>query len=218
MHRRRTTNGLDRKQVNSLTRGWEHAARINRPLTAFITIRPFEDYDPATFCTSAAIIRNKLGVYARQHGFPFVAAWTRECNRDATGEHLHMLMHVPPRHFADLEEKVLRWFPEPLAADVRRASQRVFFTENGNRMSAISYLAKQMTPQAWYKRGLIRKAGGPILGKRGGVTRNIAPAAINRYFDDRRQQKEQHLSHRTVSVAPNPGSPTRSGLRCDASR
>jgi hypothetical protein len=155
-----------------------------------VTIRPFEKFDPLTFCKVAETIRNKLGVYARQHRFPFMAAWARECNRDGTGEHLHILMHVPPRYFADLEEKVLRWFPEPGAADVRRANQRVFFTEGGNRLSAIGYLAKQMTPQAWFRRGLTRKAGGAILGKRGGVTRNIGPAAVEQYFADRARRRK----------------------------
>jgi hypothetical protein len=55
-------------------------------------------------------------------------------------------------------------------------------------MSAIGYIAKQMTPQAWYKRGLNRKAGGAILGKRGGVTRNIGRAAINKFFEALRIQ------------------------------
>ena len=40
-------------------------------------------------------------------------------------------------------------------------------------MSAVGYISKQMTSQAWYRRGLIRRAGGPILGKRGGMTRNL---------------------------------------------
>jgi hypothetical protein len=35
-----------------------------------------------------------------------------------------------------------------------------------------------MTPQAWYKRGLIRKAGGSVLGKRGGVSANLTARAI----------------------------------------
>jgi hypothetical protein len=191
MHRRQYTRGLDRQQVNLLTRGWEHAARIGRPLNAMVTIRPFEEYDPATICKVAVGIRNKLGVYARQHGFPFVAAWSRECNLDGSGEHLHVLMHVPPKYFANLVDRVIGWYPQPGAADVRRARQTIILTEAGNRMSAIGYIAKQMTPQAWYRRGLNRKAGGAILGKRGGVTRNIGPAAIERYFEDLRAQNQQ---------------------------
>jgi hypothetical protein len=84
---------------------------------------------------------------------------------------------------ADLATTVIRWFPEPGAADVQRANQDVRLTADGKQMSAIGYLAKQMTTQAWYKRGLIRKRGGPVLGKRGGVTRNIGSAAIDQYFD-----------------------------------
>jgi hypothetical protein len=173
-----------------------------------ITIRPFEEYDATKFCTLAASIRNKLGVYARQHGFPFVAAWTRECNPDGTGEHVHVLMHVPPRHFADLEETVLRWHPEPGAAGVRHAHQNVVVTETGIRMSAIGYIAKQMTPQAWYKRGLNRKAGGPILGKRGGVTRNIGPLAIEEYFNNLRAARPVH----DLPSRPRPGLPQRRQL------
>jgi hypothetical protein len=191
MHHRRYTKGLDSRQVTDLTRGWEHAARIGHPLNVMITIRPFEEYDSAANCKLAASIRNKLGVYARQHRFPFLAAWARECRKDGTGEHLHVLMHVPQRDFADIVETVIRWHPEPGAADVRRAHQKVFVTETGKHMSAIGYLAKQMTTQAWFKRGLIRKGGGRVLGKRGGVTRNIGPAAIEQYFDARQAALRQ---------------------------
>jgi hypothetical protein len=205
MHRRQYTKGLDPKRVTELTKGWEHATRIGRPLNVLITIRPFEEYDATKFCTLAACIRNKLGVYARQHRFPFVAAWTRECNTDGTGEHVHVLMHVPPRHFADLEETVLRWHPEPGAADVRHAHQNVVATKTGIRMSAIGYIAKQMTPQAWYKRGLNRKAGGPILGKRGGVTRNIGPLAIEEYFGNLRAARP--MQHAACSIKPRSAPP-----------
>jgi hypothetical protein len=186
MNQRRLSNGLDREQVIELHRGWEHAARIGLPLNAMLSIRPLaDDYNPTAFCRFAARVRNKLGVWARQRGVPFVAAWARECNQDGTGEHLHVLMHVPPKRYSDLEEKIIGWFPEPGAADVRPANQRVFVTDTGMRMSAIGYIAKQMSPQAWYRRGLIRKAGGPILGKRGGITRNIGAKAIDAYFNAR---------------------------------
>jgi hypothetical protein len=36
-----------------------------------------------------------------------------------------------------------------------------------------------MTPQAWWRRGLIRVAGGKILGKRGGVSANLTSKAIS---------------------------------------
>jgi hypothetical protein len=77
--------------------------------------------------------------------------------------------------------------------DVRPAHQRVAISNTGIRHSAIGYLMKQMTPQAWYKRGLTRQKGGSILGKRGGVTRNIGTAAIDSYFNEQRDLRRRPL-------------------------
>jgi hypothetical protein len=82
MNYRRTSNGLKPRQVTELKAGWDHAARIGHPLNAFITIRPTWLNEPSAFCALAKQVRNKLGTYARQHGFPFVAAWSRECHSD----------------------------------------------------------------------------------------------------------------------------------------
>jgi hypothetical protein len=191
MNRRRVTKGLSNKLVNEMTRGWQHARRIGYPLNVMVTIHPFEELNSVAACKLAANIRNKLGVSARQHGFPFVAAWARECDPNGTGEHIHILMHVPPRKFGKLERTVMGWFPEPGAADVSRRDQKVFVTANGKQKSAIGYITKQMLPQACWRRPRIRRAGGPILGKRGGVTRNIGPAAIERYFRDCRAERPQ---------------------------
>jgi hypothetical protein len=186
MNYRRTTNGLKPKQVTELEAGWHHARRIGRPLNAFITIRPTGIHDPADFCGLWRSIKNKLGTYARQHGFPFMAAWSRECHPDGSGEHFHVLMHVPKKHFDKLSTRVISWFPEPGVVDVEPANQRVTISDRGIRGSVIAYISKQMTPQAWYKRGLTRQKGGSILGKRGGVTINIGPAEIDRYFNEQR--------------------------------
>jgi len=72
-----------------------------------------------------------------------------------------------PRLFA------VGWHPGPAEIDISLANYQVRFTPDGKRLSVAGYIMKQMTHRAWFKRGLIRKAGGPILGKRGGCTRNI---------------------------------------------
>src|SRR5262249_26976601 len=125
---------------------------------------------------------------------------------NGTGEHIHILMHVPPRKFGKLERTVMGWFPEPGAADVSRRDQKVFVTANGKQKSAIGYITKQMLPQACWRRPRIRRAGGPILGKRGGVTRNIGPAAIERYFRDCRTKCPQF-------AAPEPFVPSASMVK-----
>jgi hypothetical protein len=174
-HRRRETKGLNTDQVKELNRAWHHAARIGRPLNALISVRPIEidAMMPAERCRAFAAFRNKLGIYARHRRFPPTYAWFREINPDGTGEHMHVLMHVPPKHRSHFDDLVVGWHPGPGEVDVITANQRTRFTHNGKRLSAIGYISKQMTPQAWYKRGLVRKAGGPILGKRGGVTKNL---------------------------------------------
>jgi hypothetical protein len=91
-------------------------------------------------------------------------------------------MHVPKKYLEKFSSRVISWLPEPGVVDVRPAHQNVSISETGIRYSAIGYISKQMTPQAWWGRGLNRKAGGAILGKRGGVTKNIGPAAIDQYF------------------------------------
>ena len=174
-HHRRETKGLNTTQVKELNGAWHHAARIGRPLNVLISMRPLDidGMSPAERCRAFASFRNKLGVYARHRRFPPTYAWSREVNPDGTGEHMHVLMHIPSKHRPHFDDLVVGWHSGPGEVDVTTANQRTRFTNNGKRLSAISYITKQMTPQAWYKRGLVRKAGGPILGKRGGVTKNL---------------------------------------------
>jgi len=94
--------------------------------------------------------------------------WSREANLDGTGEHLHVLMHIPAKKHAEFARIVFGWLPAAAEINVTRAHQGTRIAANGNRHSAVGYISKQMTPQAWYRRGLVRKPGGAILGKRGG--------------------------------------------------
>ena len=128
---------------------------------------------PAERCRLFSRIRNKLGVFARGRKFPVSLVWSRESNSDGAGEHMHVLMHVPSRHRAKFDDLLAGWLPGPGETDVTTAHQKTRFTWEGKRLAALNYIAKQMTPQAWYKRGLLRQAGGPITGKRCGVTRDL---------------------------------------------
>lgn len=161
-NRLRETKGLNTDTIKNMNAAWHHAASIRRPLNILISIRPL-DIDkmmPAQRSTLFKAVRNKLGVYSRQHGFPFTAAWSREINKDGTGEHLHVLMHVPRRWREHIEDTITGWFPGPGEADVTTANQRTRISSNGKRLSAIAYISKQMDSKAWFKRGLIRQAGG----------------------------------------------------------
>lgn len=192
MNRRRETKGLNTDQVKEISGAWHHAARIGLPLNALISFRPFDpdgQLRPEDHCRLYRRFRNKLSVYARQRDFQPTYVWTRESNPDGTGEHLHVLMHVPQRCWDHFEETVIGWHPDAGEIDVTRAHQRMRFTHQGKKFSAVGYILKQMTPQAWFRRGLTRKKGGSILGKRGGVTRNLNRAAQAAYTPGRGHQR-----------------------------
>jgi hypothetical protein len=88
--------------------------------------------------------------------------WSRESSSDGDGEHMHVLMHMPSRHRVKFDDLVAGWLLGPGETDVTTAHQKTRFTWDGKRLTALNYIAKQMTPQAWYKRGLLRQAGGPL--------------------------------------------------------
>jgi hypothetical protein len=186
---RRETFGLNPKQIKELNNGWLQARRIGLPLNVLVSCRPTNTDDLASVdrCNLFRQVRNKLGVYAPLRRFRPTFVWAREIHCDGTGEHLHVLIHIPQRLFGDFQQTLIGWFPEPREIDVRRADYRITFTSTGKRKSAIGYISKQMTPQAWWRRGLIRVAGGKILGKRGGVSANLTSKAITLFNQDRVQ-------------------------------
>ena len=209
VHRQRETKGLDTNEVKSLNAAWHHAATIGYPLNVLITLRPLDidEISPRGRCQLFAEFRNKLGVYARGRNFPPTFVWSREIHPEGTGEHIHVLMHVPRRHRSHFEKTVIGWFPGPGEMDVTPAHQRTRISWNGKFLSAIGYISKQMTPQAWYKRGLIRKAGGSILGKRSGTTKNLDWRARSAFREER-----STLFHSFQAAAEAPRSPQQGSL------
>jgi len=117
-------------------------------------------------------------------------------------------MHVPVPHRRHFEDLVVGWYPGPGEVDVAPAHQRTRISWNGKRLSAIGYIAKQMTPQAWYRRGLIRKPGGPIVGKRGGVTTNIGWRAQAEFRVGRDAPRSIPITTPTTAASPEVSSST----------
>jgi len=201
---RRLTKGLDRNAVVDLNDAWHHARKIGRPLNMLVTLRPLDIDDIASEDRTLVWRRllNKLGAYARYRGFgPFTAAWARESNPDGSGEHLHVLMHVPAKHREHFELTVYGWYHGASEIDVRVRHQVTSFTADGRRKNAIGYITKQMTPQASYRRGVIRRRGG-LSSASGRVAPRIS---ASRHGHCGKQRTGRPCPHQLTTSLPQPG-------------
>jgi hypothetical protein len=207
LNKRKINRSLTHHQVKLLTSAWYHAAKTGQPLNRLVTFRPIgiDAMEGVERCRLFDKLRRQLDQYARQHRFPLAVAWSRESAEDGVGEHLHCLMHVPARWQKHFGDTVWRWLPERAATeheveymtsvDVRPANQRTLITEAGKRRSAIGYLVKQMSTQAGgrmegiggnarWVRHMHRVKGGPVLGKRAGVSQSLGKKAVDAWRPD----------------------------------
>jgi len=219
VNNRKVTKSISVNQVKLMLSAWHHALKTGRPLNTFVTFRPIDiDAMPGIErCRNFDKLRKKLDQYARQYGFPLTIAWARESAEDGAGEHLHCLIHVPPRHRKHFSDTVWGWLPERAASgdgvdymttvDVRPANQRTNFTEAGKQYDAIGYLVKQMSPQAGgrmegfgadahWVRYMHRVKGGPIFGKRAGVSLSLGRKAVDAWRAGRGATLNQGLPER----------------------
>jgi hypothetical protein len=85
-----------------------------------------------------------LGDWHRRQGHQWSAVWVRENYLAHHREHMHMLLHVPKRLQGKLARALTRRWPEPEVVDLKPV-----YDEKG----AISYIVKQLTPQAHFAVG-----------------------------------------------------------------
>jgi hypothetical protein len=177
LNRRQQKRPLNPAECHALEHAWHQAAKVGYPLNAMITIRPQIELTPLQHAKLVNKFWNGLGVWSRRAGPFYYCILTREAEpngkRFGFGEHFHALVHVPANKLTDLREAVIRWHPTPGEAHVRRAHQNEKQTAGGKIESALGYLTKQRTPQAWWNRPYRRKAGGIVLGKRYRITANL---------------------------------------------
>lgn len=171
---------LTGKQVRSLRRAWWHADSLGLRLNVYVTItdRAMNDIDPALRFRVWQIILNKIGQFARDNRFTAAFIWTRESRRpDGQNEHLHALLHVPPKMFARFRRLMEKWTTDDdgLDIDVQRSDYKTHDLGDGKKGSVFDYITKN-SPQAAYGGTRIYRPGGPIVGKRCGCSRNLQPA------------------------------------------
>lgn len=177
--RRKVTKSLKISEVIDLQSAWHHANKIGLPVNRFITFRPADinEQGPEQRIETWTGWRNKLAQFARDHGFDFTSLWTRESQRGTgANEHMHVLMHVP-RELQRRFDKVVRgWRDGTAEIDVRRCTYQTKVNRKGGPSNVLTYVSKN-SPQAGRFLDRIIQLGGPIFGKRYGLSRNLTPHA-----------------------------------------
>lgn len=176
MNRRKLSYALGPEDVRTLSEAAHAAEFLGLPFTVLVTIH-FGKVIPNPADPGAYLRRNvvnRLGIWFHRRGIEWTALWERENYKGHNREHVHLLVHVPPRRQASFRAAVERWWPEKGSVDV----QRLYNTKR-----ALRYLMKQLTPQARFAfGGLIRREAAcrhtgarvaPVLGRKFGMTRNL---------------------------------------------
>ena len=177
--RRRVSRALKLTQVRELESAWHHARRLGQPMNKFITFRPqkINDQNPEQRIHTWTAWRNKLAQFARDHGFAFTCLWTRESERHSgRNEHMHVLMHVPPRLWRRFNKVVKGWCDGTEEIDVTPCDYRTRTNKKGGQENILTYVTKN-SPQAGRFLGRTIQLGGPILGNRYGLSRNLTARA-----------------------------------------
>src|SRR4051812_9269496 len=143
---------------------------IGQPLNRLVTFRPpaIDQMEPVERCRLFERLRNKAGQFARDHKFPFTGAWSRETHPGvvgpATGEHMHLLMHVPRKWQKAFDAVVVNWLPGPTSVKAGVAHYRkrlVTFPSGVHVFCSLGYIVKQMDSRAAYRNKFRSGKGGP---------------------------------------------------------
>jgi len=124
---------------------------------------------------------NLIGVFIRRRaGLPPVWAYAREVGK-LKGEHLHLLVYVPPAHQKEFRGKLRDWIAlEPMAigGDLKQSALDVQVVEEGSIHRLKTYCLKEGTDEVrqafWVPdTARYRRTGGVIAGKRVKVSHSI---------------------------------------------
>jgi hypothetical protein len=157
---------------------------FNRHWTVHYEMAGIAEHDGAAFVGRLLSLVRK---HVRRAGGELAALWARE-NGDGKGGHVHILLHLPSS--MTLHNRTRRWIKAAGGNPVRRVSRVRTIggsarnahpgSENyrGNADAVLAYLVKGASDDAGKTLNLPRSSeGGPIIGKRCGMTQNIGPSA-----------------------------------------
>jgi hypothetical protein len=185
MYVRGLTKALDHHDVRDLIGAEQFALKRGKPMTATINIHPklLNEY-PEDIGRWISWLTNNIRIHCQRAGFGYYALWVREnYEGDDRREHLHLMLHLPEGQRDALEAALRRWLPG--AENVVHLGRPEFRRDRYGRKvnKALTYMLKQMTPQAHYALGgkVFREKHcpetyarvAPVLGRRSGISRSL---------------------------------------------
>lgn len=164
--------------------GWRHARLIFRALNAFLTIN-----DPIIRAAMpedrSSLWRghmNRLRVFFARHSEALTWLWCRSSiDKDAGGEHLHALIHVPSKLKTKFAAMVAKHWPEPVGKLQWVTRDGTYPVAGGKFTSVYNYVFQGLAYPVAASMGLKWYYSGKIVGKRCGWSDDIGPRAVAAY-------------------------------------
>jgi len=189
----RRSTGLRTKDCENLILAAEHARQIGAPLNRMLTIH-FDKAGISNPVNATGQLLKLMGDWLRCYNTGITAVWVREAGPQK-GEHVHILLSVPPPILGSFTRMQRGWFKKIGAAWKRGVylsrpiggSHKVAFSPFCSDLyrqalsGALGYLLKGADAKARATHGLARNEdGGELWGKRCGTTENIGRTARDR--------------------------------------
>ena len=175
----RTSDSLTSAQCRKVTKAAKAALETGRAFNRFITVH--WESAGVVDCDAMAATTAFLKVF-REWAGGATYVWTRE-NGDSKGSHLHILAHIPAGkqwHAAPARRWLERLTGNPyrrgviLTRQIRGARNPDSLLYSENLSAVLAYVLKGASPDTASAIGIAHEAGGRIIGKRCGTSRNIA--------------------------------------------
>jgi hypothetical protein len=204
----RRSTALRAKDCENLILAAEHARCIGKPLNRMLTVH-FDAAGIADPVKATGQLLKLMGDWLRCYNTAITAVWVREAG-PTKGEHVHILLSIPPNKIGSFNRMQRGWFKKIGAAWKRGVylsrpiggSHKAAFSEacTGLYQQALTgvlhYLLKGADAQGRTAHSISKRgAGGELWGKRCGTTENIGRAA--------RSCAGSHLTTIVKSLNPN---------------
>ena len=190
-HRKgRRSTALRSKDCENLLFAAEHAIRIGKPLNRMLTVH-FDAAGISDPVKATGQLLKLMGDWLRCYNTAITAVWVREAGA-SKGEHVHILLSIPPPILRSFTRMQRGWFKKigaawNLGVYLSRpigGSHKVAFSEASRDLyqqaitGALHYLLKGADAKARSAHRISKRGdGGELWGKRCGTTENIGPTA-----------------------------------------